>query len=117
MFTAVSLLFQMTVMEIYADCSVNGDTCPYNWAYIDEPGRRVASQVRATTHLIVSSDRYDSLQDYFNSEFNTFGARSHKCKKTSVKSIAYGQDITMHGMPHSKCEGNREKTHGNHQHT
>ncbi|NCF93898.1 MAG: hypothetical protein GWQ05_23500, partial [Verrucomicrobiaceae bacterium] len=70
--TSVCKLFQMKVKNVYDDCNECGDECVHHDAYSGEAGL-LASQEYNVPYLDVAYSNYDSLQDYFDKEHNTFG--------------------------------------------
>ena len=70
-FNAQSWLFQMSVKDVYDSCT-QGDQCPHKNAYLDTHDNLV-SQENKVSHIVVSHRQYNSLQDFYNSEYNDFG--------------------------------------------
>ena len=94
----------MTVKTVYSDCVESGDLCPNASAYIDEP-EKLATMPTSASHMIAAYAQYDSLQEFFDSEFN-----SYRGKRTNGddKMIKCGNGIILQGRLHG-CEGHRRK--------
>ena len=107
-FTSACQLFQMSVKDVYDSCT-QGDQCPHKNAYLDTPDNLV-SQENKVSHIVVSHRQYNSLQDFFNSEYNYFGRRCHSNGKQKAP-VDCGRGIVLEGRLLGCSHGRRQIRH------